>query len=231
MASNCSHSADPVEAVERLTECAQLCESNNYDITFSKDVGLALAANIRALITAYSEMKARAEGSFKAWQTAEEQRSKNLDVAIVDQNGEEAMTDQPIPALLDEGAVERLTSIVNRCSGQEWTYATDARISDLSVLLIELASMQVLRGQLAYVTKSNAKNWDGLQAAEARIAEVRSELLDFQNELAKRAEWLKREYLNGGNYEHLKAREDECRYILEKLRSRSLLTPKGGDHG
>lgn len=35
--------------------------------------------------------------------------------------------------------------------------------------------------------------------------------------LAERADWLRREYLNGGNYEHLKAREDECRYIAEKV--------------
>lgn len=36
-------------------------------------------------------------------------------------------------------------------------------------------------------------------------------------ELRERAEWLRREYLNGGNYEHLSAREAECRYIITKL--------------
>jgi len=42
-------------------------------------------------------------------------------------------------------------------------------------------------------------------------------ILDFVSRLQKRADWLKSEYLNGGNYEHLKAREDECRYIADLL--------------
>lgn len=42
-------------------------------------------------------------------------------------------------------------------------------------------------------------------------------LTEHHEWLSKRAEWLRSEYLNGGNYEHLKAREDECRYIAEKV--------------
>lgn len=36
-------------------------------------------------------------------------------------------------------------------------------------------------------------------------------------ELNERADWLKSEYLKGGNYEILKAREDECRYLTKKF--------------
>lgn len=35
--------------------------------------------------------------------------------------------------------------------------------------------------------------------------------------LRKRADWLQSEYLAGGNFEHLSAREQECRYIIELL--------------
>ena len=35
--------------------------------------------------------------------------------------------------------------------------------------------------------------------------------------LTKRADWLKSEYINGGDYEHLSAREKEVRYIIEKI--------------
>lgn len=36
-------------------------------------------------------------------------------------------------------------------------------------------------------------------------------------ETLKRADWLRSEYQNGGNYEHLSAREKECRYLAEKI--------------
>lgn len=35
--------------------------------------------------------------------------------------------------------------------------------------------------------------------------------------LRERADWLRYEYLHGGSYEHLKPREDECRYIADKI--------------
>lgn len=35
--------------------------------------------------------------------------------------------------------------------------------------------------------------------------------------LNKRADWLRKEYLNGGCFEHLHAREQECRAIAEMI--------------
>jgi hypothetical protein len=53
-------------------------------------------------------------------------------------------------------------------------------------------------------------------AAAAMVA------IDVQRErivrgLRERADWLRSEYLNGGDFKHLKAREDECRYIAEQV--------------
>ena len=36
-------------------------------------------------------------------------------------------------------------------------------------------------------------------------------------ELNARADWLRSEYLHGGDFEHLRAREEECRYIVTQL--------------
>jgi hypothetical protein len=35
--------------------------------------------------------------------------------------------------------------------------------------------------------------------------------------LRKRADWLRSEYLAGGSFESLKLREDECRWLAQKL--------------
>ena len=35
--------------------------------------------------------------------------------------------------------------------------------------------------------------------------------------LRKRADWLRSEYLNGGDFEHLHVREQECRYIAAQI--------------
>lgn len=40
----------------------------------------------------------------------------------------------------------------------------------------------------------------------------------FVEKLQERAEWLRYEIRGGGNYEHLSAREQECRYITELAR-------------
>ena len=39
-------------------------------------------------------------------------------------------------------------------------------------------------------------------------------LTDFHKKLSDRADWLRSEYLKGGDFVRLKEREDECRYIL-----------------
>jgi len=46
------------------------------------------------------------------------------------------------------------------------------------------------------------------------------ELLDFRDGLLARAEWLKSEYLKGGDFAHLSARETECAHIAAKLTER-----------
>ncbi len=35
--------------------------------------------------------------------------------------------------------------------------------------------------------------------------------------LTNRADWLRSEYRNGGDYDRLKAREEECRYLYDRL--------------
>jgi hypothetical protein len=48
-----------------------------------------------------------------------------------------------------------------------------------------------------------------------------------QKWLRDRAEWLRHEYLHGGNFEHLKAREDECLHIANKLKELLLSSNAG----
>lgn len=55
------------------------------------------------------------------------------------------------------------------------------------------------------------------QALADHIGARAQALTAHQKWLTERADWLRSEYLNGGNFEHLKAREDECRYIAEKV--------------
>lgn len=55
------------------------------------------------------------------------------------------------------------------------------------------------------------------EAADGLERLTRERLL-IADEFVKRAEWLRSEWMNGGNFEHLKAREDECRYLAEKVR-------------
>lgn len=43
---------------------------------------------------------------------------------------------------------------------------------------------------------------------------------EFLQWMRKRAMWIRREYLNGGNFEHLRAREEECLYIIKELEGR-----------
>ncbi len=43
---------------------------------------------------------------------------------------------------------------------------------------------------------------------------LRQGLTDFHKKLSDRADWLRSEYLKGGDYQILKAKEEECRYIL-----------------
>jgi len=45
-----------------------------------------------------------------------------------------------------------------------------------------------------------------------------NELQGIIDMLEKRADWLRSEWKNGGSYEHLSVREQECRYIVKKLR-------------
>ncbi|MDA8119196.1 MAG: hypothetical protein M0Z85_03910 [Gammaproteobacteria bacterium] len=40
--------------------------------------------------------------------------------------------------------------------------------------------------------------------------------------LRKRADWLRSEYLDGGNFEHLHAREQECRYLAAKIEEKRI---------
>jgi hypothetical protein len=54
--------------------------------------------------------------------------------------------------------------------------------------------------------------------AADKIERLTQERLLIADEFAKRADWLRSEYLNGGAFEHLKAREDECRYLAERVR-------------
>lgn len=54
--------------------------------------------------------------------------------------------------------------------------------------------------------------------AADRIEQLTRERALVADEFVKRAEWLHSEWVNGGNFEHLKAREDECRYLAEKVR-------------
>lgn len=35
--------------------------------------------------------------------------------------------------------------------------------------------------------------------------------------LTERADWLRREYLNGGNFEYLRAKEEDCRYTAKVI--------------
>jgi hypothetical protein len=53
------------------------------------------------------------------------------------------------------------------------------------------------------------------------IERLTRERLLIADEFVKRADWLRSEWMNGGNFEHLKAREDECRYLAEKVRKGS----------
>ena len=48
------------------------------------------------------------------------------------------------------------------------------------------------------------------------------ERLRVATALRKRADWLRSEYLNGGNFEHLNAREQECRAIATMIEERRL---------
>lgn len=56
-------------------------------------------------------------------------------------------------------------------------------------------------------------------AAIAMHVRTRKEMVD---KLRKRADWLRSEYLNGGNFEHLHAREQECRAIAEMIEEQKL---------
>jgi hypothetical protein len=42
-------------------------------------------------------------------------------------------------------------------------------------------------------------------------------MAELLKRLRERADWLRYEYLHGGNFEHLSAREAECRYVIELL--------------
>lgn len=35
--------------------------------------------------------------------------------------------------------------------------------------------------------------------------------------LTERADWLRKEYLNGGNFEYLRAKEEDCRYAAQVI--------------
>ena len=53
-----------------------------------------------------------------------------------------------------------------------------------------------------------------VQAQRNNLAHARQEALEqLSSKLKDRAQWLRKEYLNGGSYEHLAAREQECTYI------------------
>jgi hypothetical protein len=54
--------------------------------------------------------------------------------------------------------------------------------------------------------------------AAEEIEKLRAERSLIADEFVKRAEWLRSEYLNGGSFEHLQAREVECRYLAERVR-------------
>ncbi len=56
-----------------------------------------------------------------------------------------------------------------------------------------------------------------LAAYASALSDKRSEQERLAKEFTDRAEWLRSEYLNGGNFEHLNAREQECRYLAQKL--------------
>lgn len=43
---------------------------------------------------------------------------------------------------------------------------------------------------------------------------ARQRAVDYLNE---RADWLRREYLNGGNFEYLRAKEEDCRYTAKTI--------------
>ena len=70
---------------------------------------------------------------------------------------------------------------------------------------------------------------DQIDGLRAQLKDVTAEALEmqrtetaFQKWLSERAEWLHSEAHGGGDWEHLRAREDECRYIaarFEKLTS------------
>jgi hypothetical protein len=53
------------------------------------------------------------------------------------------------------------------------------------------------------------------QAAKPEASE--EFLTDLISALRKRADWLRTEYINGGDREHLQAREVECRHLASRI--------------
>lgn len=56
-------------------------------------------------------------------------------------------------------------------------------------------------------------------AAIAMHVRTRREMVE---KLRKRADWLRKEYLNGGDFPHLSAREQECLYIASLIEDERL---------
>lgn len=51
-----------------------------------------------------------------------------------------------------------------------------------------------------------------------RVADsYRDDMCKLKTKLDERTAWLRKEWQNGGNYEHLHAREDECGYIASLI--------------
>lgn len=48
---------------------------------------------------------------------------------------------------------------------------------------------------------------------------LREAIKGHEQWMVERGEWLRKEAHSGGNWEHLKARMDECAYVLQKLRA------------